>query len=117
MAGVSSQGTTFTFAGATYTVTSVRVDYGQERRFVGAGHMGLGPNDYEPTVPLHRTEDEKAVVEIEFIGSTPPTKNAVGRLDVAGKLAFASETAVCISASVGVAVGELVRGSASFRVA
>ena len=116
MAGVSSQGTSFTFASATYTVTSVRVNYSQERRFVGGGHMGLGPTAFEPVYLLHRTEDERPTVDIEFIGSTHPAVNATGTLTISGKLSF-SGNATCVSAEVGAAVDEIVRGSASFRVA
>lgn len=115
MAGVSSQGTTFAFAGATYTVTSVQVDFGQERRFVGGGHMGLAPTAYEPVYLLHRTEDERRTVDIDFIGAAPPVVNASGLLAITGKLSFSGQ-ATCVSASVGAAVGELVKGSASFRV-
>lgn len=115
MAGVSSQGTTFSFAGTTFTVTSVQVDYGQERRFVGAGHMGLAPNEFEPIYRIHRTEDERPTVDIEFIGQTAPTPNTSGAFSIAGKLTF-SGNATCVSARIGVAVGEIVRGSASFRV-
>jgi len=116
MAGVSSQGTTFTLGGTAYTVTSVQVDYGQERRFVGAPHMGLGVDDFEPVYRVHRTEDERATVDIEFIGAAAPTKNTTASLSITGGLSL-SGTALCVSSSVRVAVGELVRGNASFRVA
>lgn len=115
MAGVSSQGTSFTFASATYTVTSVRVSYAQERRFVGGGHMGLSPAAFEPVYLLHRTEDERPTVDIEFIGSTRPAVNASGTLTISGAMSF-SGGATCISAEASAAVGEIVRGSASFRV-
>lgn len=116
MAGISSQGTTFAFGGTNYTVTSVQVDYGQERRFAGAGHMGLGPNDYEPLYRLHRTEDERPTVEIEYIGQSAISVNQTGTISITGKLSFSGQ-ATCTSSRIGAAVGELVRGSASFRVA
>lgn len=116
MAGVSSQGTTFSFNGVTYTVTSIQVDFGQERRFVGGGHMGLSPTAFEPVYLLHRTEDERPTVDIEFIGGGVPQVNASGSISVAGKFSFAGN-ATCISSQVTVSVGDLVRGTASFRVA
>jgi len=116
MAGVSSHGTTFTFNGAAFTVTSVQVDYGQERRFVGGGHMGLAVNDFEPVYRTHRTEDERATVDIEYLAGSIPTVNATGTLSISGRISFSGQ-ATCVSSQVVAAVGELVRGSASFRVA
>lgn len=116
MAGVSSQGTTFTFSASTFVVTSIQVNYGSERQRVAGAHMGLGPDAFEPTYVLHRTADEQPTVDIEFIGASGPALNASGALSVAGALTFSSTAATCISSQVGAAVGELVRGSASFRV-
>lgn len=116
MAGVPSHGTTFSFNGATFAVTSVQVNYGQERRFVGGGHMGLAVNDFEPVYRTHRTEDERATVDIEYLAGTIPTVNATGTLSISGRISFSGQ-ATCVSSQVVAAVGELVRGSASFRVA
>lgn len=115
MAGSSSQGTTFSFGGASYTITSVTVNLGQERGRVAAPHLHMGPNDVEPWAYSHRTADELPTVDIEFIGSSAPAVNATGSLAVAGKLAY-SGNATCISSQVTASVGDIVRGSASFRV-
>jgi hypothetical protein len=115
MAGVSSQGTTFSFAGSVFTITSVQVQSGSERQRVSAPHMGLAANAFEPTFVTHRTIDELPTVSIEYIGSARPEINTSGSLSVTGRLTF-SGTATCTSSQVGAAVGELVRGSASFRV-
>lgn len=115
MAGTSSQGTFFTFGPSAYTITSVTVDLGQERERVSGAHMGLGPNDIEPVYYLHRSVDSLPTVQVEFIGSSAPSVNASATLAVAGKLAF-SGPATCISSQVSASLGELVRGSASFRV-
>lgn len=116
MAGTSSQGTSFTFGLSTYTITSVSVDLGQERERVSGAHMGLGPNDIEPVYYLHRTVDSLPTVQIEFIGASAPAVNATGTLMVAGTISFSSTAATCIAAQVSASLGELVRGSASFRV-
>lgn len=116
MAGVPSHGTTFSFNGANFTVTSVQVNYGQERRFVGGGHMGLAVNDFEPVYRTHRTEDERATVDIEYLAGTTPAVNSAGTLSISGRISFSGQ-ATCISSQVSASVGELVRGSASFRVA
>lgn len=116
MAGVSSHGTTFSYRGATMQVTSVSVDYGRERPRVSVPHMGLLDSDYEPFIYAHRTEDNRPVVAVEYIGGTIPAVDSTGALSVTGRIAY-SGTATCISSVVRGAVGDLVRGSASFRVA
>jgi len=115
MAGTSSQGTSFTFGASAYTVTSVSVDLGQERERVSGAHVGLGPNDIEPVYYLHRSVDSLPTVQVDFIGATAPSVGASAMLAVSGKLAFAGG-ATCISSQVSASLGELVRGSASFRV-
>jgi hypothetical protein len=116
MAGVSSQGTTFSFGGGSYSVTSVTVNYGQERGRVSGAHMGLGPDDPEQVYYTHKTVDSLPTVDVEYItASAIPLVNASGSLVVGGKIAF-SGNATCISSQVTASVGELVRGSASFRV-
>lgn len=117
MAGTSSQGTSFTFGVSVYTITSVSVDLGQERERVSGAHMGLGPNDIEPVYYLHRSVDSLPTVQVEFIGASAPSVGANATLTVAGKLAFGPYTsATCIASQVSASLGELVRGSASFRV-
>lgn len=116
MAGTSSQGTSFTFGVSAYTITSVTVDLGQERERVAGAHMGLGPNDIEPVYYLHRSVDSLPTVQVEFIGASAPAVNATGALTVAGKIGFSSTAATCIASQVSASLGELVRGSASFRV-
>lgn len=115
MAGFSSQGTSFAFAATVYTITSVTVDYGRERERVSGAHMGLGPNDIEPSYYQHRSADSLPTVQIDFIGASAPTVNHSAVLSVAGKMAFYG-VATCVSSQVSASLGELVRGSASFRV-
>jgi hypothetical protein len=116
MAGVSSQGTSFTFGASAYTITSVIVNGGAERQRVSAPHMGLGPNDTEPFYYLHKSVDSLPTVDIEFIGAGIPSVNAVAALVVSGKVAFSSAAATCVSSQVTASFGDIVRGSASFRV-
>ena len=115
MAGVSSQGTSFTFGLSAYTITSVSVDLGQERERVSGAHMGLGPNDIESVYYLHRTADSLPTVQVDFIGQSAPTVGTTAMLAVSGKIAFGG-LATCTSAQVTASLGEIVSGSASFRV-
>lgn len=115
MAGTSSHGTSFTFSASTFTVTSVTVDLGQERDRVSGAHMGLGPNDIEPVYYLHRSVDSLPTVQVEFIGVSAPAVGATGTLTVSGKVSFTGPS-TCIGSQVSASTGEIVRGSASFRV-
>jgi hypothetical protein len=115
MAGFSSQGTSFTFGVSAYTITSVTVNGGAERQRVSAPHMGLGPNDTELVYYLHKSVDSLPTVDIEFIGAGIPSVNVSAALAVSGKVAF-SGIATCVSSQVTASVGDIVRGSASFRV-
>jgi hypothetical protein len=116
MAGVSSQGTTFTFNGSTFAATSIRVSNGQSRRLVGGAHMGMAVNDFEPVYRTHRTEEERVTVDIEYVAGTTPAINATGSLTIAGRISVSGQ-ATCVSSEVTAAVGELLRGTASFRMA
>lgn len=116
MAGFSSQGTTVAFNNATFAATRVQVNNGQERRLVSGAHMGMAVNDFEPVYVTHRTEEERITVDIEYIAGTTPAVNAVGTLQITGRISVSGQ-AKCISSEVTAAVGELVRGSASFRMA
>jgi len=115
MAGVSSQGTSFTFGLSTYTVTGVTVNGGAERQRVSAPHMGLGPNDTEPFYYLHKSVESLPTVDVQFIGQSIPSVGASAALSVSGRIAI-SGTATCISSQVTAALGDAVRGTASFRV-
>jgi len=115
MAGVSSQGTSFTFGASAYTITSVTVNGGAERQRVSAPHMGLGPNDTEPVYYLHKSVDSLPTVDVEYIGQAIPSVGASATLTVSGRISF-SGTATCVTSQVTASVGDVVRGSASFRV-
>jgi hypothetical protein len=115
MAGSSSQGTTFSFGGSAYTITSVTVDFGQERDRVSGPHMGMAADAIETVYYIHRTVDSLPTVSVEFIGSSAPAVNASGNLAVGGRISY-SGAATCISSQVSAQLDDIVRGSASFRV-
>lgn len=112
----SSQGTTLSFGAVAYTVTSVAVGYGQERERIRTPHMGMGPNDVEDVVYSHKTQENYPTIEIEYLGSSPPVVQTSATISIGGPFAF-SGPATCISSTVRLAVGDVVRGTAGFRVA
>jgi len=112
----SSQGTTLSFGAVAYTVTSVSVGYGQERGRAGIPHMGMGANDVEDIVYTHKTQENYPTVEVEYLGNSPPVVQASGTLAIGGPYSF-SGPATCVSSAIRLAVGDVVRGTAGFRVA
>jgi hypothetical protein len=134
MAGVSSQGTYFSFAGAAYTATRVTVTQGDggtgsgaaQRQRVSIATLASDPEWYEPFIPIwlpdpngegddSGDEGKTRTVELDFIGQTMPTAGVVGTVAVSGKISFSGQ-ATCTGASLTASVGDIVRGTASFKV-
>jgi hypothetical protein len=134
---ISSQGTTFTFSGVTYTVTSISVQYGSgggdtQRQRVSAAHLDSDPEKPEPFVEVWQpdpggagrisTDGSTATasiqhsVQIEFTGTSPPVYQATGSLVISGPMSLTFASATCNSSSVRLTVGDFIRGSASFTV-
>lgn len=102
-----SQGNTFSFAGSTYTVTSVTVTPGGD--LLDNSHLGLASGANRTYQAPALKDDE---ISCEALGSTSV---AVG---TSGSLTFATVTytATVSSSSVAYAVGELVKQSLTFKV-
>lgn len=102
-----SQGSTFTFSGSTYTVTSVTVTPGGD--LLDWSHLGLASGANRVFQSPALKDDE---ISCEAFGTTPI---AIGQT---GALAFASTTytATVSSSSVAYSVGELVKQSLTFKV-
>lgn len=116
-----SQGTSFTFASTGYTVTRVSVNLqweGQNRPKISAAHLGSSIDAEEPYVFgfVPRADERASSVEIDFLGAAPPATGANGALQISGGASFSTTAATCLSSVVTAAVGDLVRGSATFRV-
>lgn len=102
-----SQGSTFVFANATYTVTSVTVTPGGD--LLDNSHLGLASG-------ANRTYQSPALIDNELnCEAYGTTAVAIG---TSGVLSFASVTytATVSSSSVAYAVGELVKQSLTFKV-
>ena len=104
---VDSQGNTFTFAGSTYTVTSVTVTPGGD--LLDNSHLGLASG-------ANRTYQSPALIDNEI--SCEAYGTAAVAIGASGTLAFASTTytATVSSSSVSYSVGELVKQSLTFKV-
>jgi hypothetical protein len=137
---ISSQGTTFTFAGTPYTVTSISVSFGEgsgsgsdnQRQRVSAAYLDSDPNQAEPYFEIWQPDPAgggrltsggdtagtsvSSTVEIEFLGTSAPAYDSVGTLVIAGPVSMTFSNATCNSSTIRLAVGDVVRGSASFNV-
>lgn len=112
-----SQGTSFTFSGTTYTVTRVSVSLQSQisqRPKISTAHLGTAIEDEEPYVLGFKVRaiDSASQVEVECLGSSPPTAGASGQLTTTGY----SGGATCISSVVTATVGELLKSTAVFRI-
>ena len=131
MAGTSSQGTSFSFAGFSAFATKITVSAGQgqgqstQRQRVSAACMADNPNGVEPFFYLWKPDpsgsgaegnsEQTKQVQISYIGQTMPVSGAVGSLAITGKINFIF-TATVLSSSVTAAVGDVVRGDVVFSV-
>lgn len=116
-----SQGTSFVFSGAAYTVTRVSVNKqweGQNRNKISTAHLGSDIDEEEPYVFgfAPRSDNLGSTVEVDFLGNGPPSPGSSGSLTVSGGASFSTTAATCLSSSVTAAVGDIVRGTASFRI-
>ena len=115
-------GVGFSFAGSTYTVTSVTYSLGETgggADLIDASHLGLttGASVISLSRPLTGTPggDTGKTVSIEFIGTAPIAQNATGTLTLTGPVSV-SATATCQSSSVTLTLNDIVRGSAEFQL-
>lgn len=102
-----SQGSTFAFAGSTYTVTSVAVTPGGD--LLDNSHLGLASG-------ANRTYQAPALIDNEI--SCEAYSTTAVAIGTSGVLSFASVTytATVSASSVAYAVGELVKQSLTFKV-
>jgi hypothetical protein len=102
-----SQGSTFVFSNATYTVTSVTVTPGGD--LLDNSHLGLASG-------ANRTYQSPALKDDEL--SCETLGSAVVTIGTSGALTFAtvSYTATVSSSSVAYSVGELVKQSLTFKI-
>lgn len=119
MAFENSQGIQFSFAGASYTATSISVTRTR-------GEYDLSTTDMPENVfrRIHPGKIDDVQVKVDWIGGTvPPVKSTVayqwsitgtdiGASDVSGRGA----KAICTGLSISGAAGDLIKGSATFKI-
>ena len=117
----AGSGTTFTFAGTGYTVTNITYSLTDTAAndTIDISHLGLTVGAAVATMdrPLSGSAtDTGREVSIDYIGSSVITDGATGTLAITGGLSL-SKAATVSASSVTLAVNDVIRGSATFRVA
>lgn len=119
----AGSGTTFSFAGTNYTVTSITYTVGSTgggTDNIDISHLGqtAGQSVLTMSRPLVGTQggDTGKSVSIEYIGTSVIAQNATGTLAITGGISI-SATATCNSSSVSLQVNDAIRGSAEFQLA
>jgi hypothetical protein len=116
-----STGTTITFASVNYTVTNLVYNLTDVNAAdtIDVSHLGQSAGSAVLTQdrPLAGSAtDTGREVQIDYIGSSVIADGATGTLVIAGGLTL-SKAATVSSSSVTLAVNDVIRGSATFRVA
>jgi hypothetical protein len=116
-----AQGTTLSFAGANYTVTSITYSMNDVSAgdTIDVSHLGqsAGSNVLTMDRPLKGSAtDTGREVSIEYLGTAPITDGATGTLAISGGLTL-SAAATVSSSSVTLTTNDATRGQATFRVA
>lgn len=118
-----SSGTTFTFAGTGYTVTNIvysLTDVSGSGDTIDISHLGqtTGASILTQARPLKGSAggDTGKEVSIDYIGSAAIVGGTTGTLAITGGLTV-SGNATCSSSSVTLAVNDVIKGSATFRLA
>ena len=111
----TSQGITFTFGGTTYTATSIAVSRSRSENDISTTDLTEGSFRRLRAGKLNSVE-----IKVDWIGDIAPNVKTVQTFTVTGKdigaTEFSGKKALCTGLSVSGAAGELIRGSATFKV-
>jgi len=119
----AGSGTSFTFAGTAYTVTNITYsvsDVSGTTDELDISHLGLTTGETVLTMkkPLvgSAAGDTGKEVTMDYHGSAPVTGGSSGTLTITGGIQY-SGAATCSSSSVTATVNEVMKGTATFKVA
>lgn len=109
MAGVAAMGVTMTYSGQTLTITSFNVN--DQIDNADGAHLGIPPGGRREYVPTFVQRE----ITCDYIASNLITTQSAA-IAITGPVSF-SGNATLTASSVGGTVGDLIKGSATFRVA
>ena len=119
----AGSGTSFTFNGTGYTVTNITYsvsDVSGTTEELDISHLGLttGATVLTMKKPLVGSPggDTGKEVTMDYHGSVPVAGGSTGTLTITGGIAYTG-MATCSSSSVTATVNEVIKGTATFKVA
>ena len=117
-------GVTFGFGGSTFTITNITVsnsDVSGTTEEIDISHLGLttGASVLTQKKPLKGSAggDTGKEVSIDYIGTSIISGGATGTLSIGGVLSSGGGVATCMSSSVTATVNDVIKGTATFKVA
>ncbi len=115
MAFETSQGITFKFNSVTYTATSVAVSRSRGENDISTTDLAAGSFRRIRAGKLYVIE-----IKVDWIGGTIPPVKSVAAFEITGTDLgagdFTGKKALCTGLSVSGSAGDLIRGSATFKV-
>ena len=112
-------GTSLVFDGTTFTVTNLTLNYNDVRDRIDISNLGqtTGEQRASQDAPLIGTVDDTGVeISFDYIGTTELPSDTSGSLTIAGGLSLTRDATVA-SSNVTLAINDVIRGSATLRVA
>lgn len=117
-------GSTFVFAGTTYTVTNITYTIADNNATDSIDVSHLGQTSGATVLTLSRplkgsagdTGKEVTIDYLPLAGATPIAQGATGTLTISGGITL-SAGATCKSSTITLAVNDANKGSASFQIA
>jgi len=104
-------GITFSFAGGTYTATSISVSR-------NAGEFDVTSTEIPSGEPrrFRLSEIENCEIKVDWVGLTVPPVDATAAFTLSSGLGHIGSIALCTGLSITASAGELIKGSATFKV-
>lgn len=109
MAGVAAMGVTLTYGGQTLTITSFNVN--DQIDNADGSHLGIAPGGRREYVPTFVQRE----ISCDYIANSVISAQT-GAISISGPVSF-SGNGTLTSSTVGGTVGDLIKGSATWRVA
>jgi hypothetical protein len=110
-----SQGITFSFGGNAYTATQIAVSRGRAEFDVSSTDLSS-----KSLRRLRLGKINEVSIKVDWIGKVTPTVTATANFTVTGTdlgaNSFSGKPAICTGLSITGNAGDLVRGSATFKV-
>jgi hypothetical protein len=104
-------GISFTFASATYTATQISVNRSVNE--IDCTSTDIATGGFRR---LRGGEVENCEIKVDWIGLTVPPVNATGAFTLSNGFGHTGSSALCTGLSITATAGDLIKGSATFKV-